>query len=213
MGARRAVPRWAGGLLALTGLLAGALAGCAEGHPAAGPKSAVPVATGHPTPVGVSTSRVDASRYPLGPTLFPVAQRRPLPLLQGRTLAGPTLDLSSLRGHPVVLSVWASWCAPCRTELPGLASLAAQLGAARVRFVGMSEDVDPRAARSFVRSVGSSYPHLADRGRLLARLSPWLPQAVPGSLVIDPQGRVAARVVGPVTAAELRPLLAGLAPV
>ncbi|MGZ4748270.1 MAG: TlpA family protein disulfide reductase [Oryzihumus sp.] len=198
-------------MLALSGLLAGLLAGCAGSTPAA---ATVPgQASGHPTTAGPTTGRSDADRYPLGLTVFPVGQRRALPALQGRTLAGPALALSSLRGRTVVLTVWASWCEPCRTELPGLATLAAQVRASGVRFVGLDEDTDPGAAASAVRSTRSAYPHLVDRGTLLARLSPWLPAAVPGSLVVDPQGRVAARVVGPVTAAQLRPLLAGLAPV
>jgi thiol-disulfide isomerase/thioredoxin len=195
-------------------VIAGALAGCAEDDPAVGqrPADSAP-ATQQRTPVGDTTSRAGASGYPLGLTIFPVGQRRTLPLLQGKTLAGPTLALPSLRGHTVVLTVWASWCAPCRTELPALASLAAELRASGARFVGLDEDVDERAATSLVRSVGSSYPHLVDGGRLLARLSPWLPDAVPGGLVVDAHGRVAARVVGAVTAAQLRPLLARLSPV
>lgn len=198
-------------MLALTGLLAGVLAGCAASTPAA---ATVPSqAAEQSSPAGATTGRSDADRYPLGLTVIPVGQRRTLPALRGPTLAGPALALSSLRGRTVVLTVWASWCEPCRTELPDLASLAAQLRASGVRFVGLDEDADPSAAASAVRSTGSAYPHLVDRGTLLARLSPWLPAAVPGSLVVDPQGRVAARVVGPVTAAQLRPLLAGLAPV
>ena len=198
-------------MLALTGLLAGLLAGCSGGTPAT---ATVPgQAAGHSTPAGATTGGSDADRYPLGLTVFPVGQRRPLPALTGKTLAGPVLALSSLRGHTVVLNVWASWCEPCRTELPSLATLSAQLRASGVRFVGLDEDADPRAATSALRSTGSSYPHLVDRGPLLARLSAWLPAAVPGSLVVDPQGRVAARVVGPVTVAQLRPLLAGPAPV
>jgi thiol-disulfide isomerase/thioredoxin len=196
-------------VLALSGLLAG-LTGCAGSTPAA---ATVPgQVAAHSAPAGATTGRPDADRYPLGLTVFPVGQRRPLPALQGQTLAGPALALSSLRGRTVVLNVWASWCEPCRTELPSLASLAAQLRTSGVSFVGLDEDADPSAAASALRSTGFSYPHLLDQGTLLARLSIWLPAAVPGSLVVDPQGRVAARVVGPVTAAQLRPLLAGLAP-
>ena len=201
-------------MLALTGLLTGLLAACAGGGPAAGPAATVPgQVAGQPAPGGATAGRSDGLRYPLGLTVYPVGQRRSLPALRGRTLAGPVLALSSLRGSTVVLNVWASWCEPCRTELPSLAALAAELRGSGVRFVGLDEDADARAATSALRSARSTYPHLVDRGALLTRLSPWLPPAVPGSVVVDPQGRVAARVVGPVTAAQLRPLLAGLAPV
>ncbi|MGZ4687372.1 TlpA family protein disulfide reductase, partial [Oryzihumus sp.] len=155
---------------ALTGLLAGLLAGCAGSTPAA---ATVPgPAAEHSPTAGATVGRSDADRYPLGLTVFPVGQRRALPTLRGQTLAGPALALSSLKGRTVVLNVWASWCEPCRTELPGLASLATQLRASGVRFVGLDEDTDPGAAASAVRSTRSAYPHLVDRGTLLARLSP-----------------------------------------
>jgi len=149
-----------------------------------------------------------APDYPVGVTTFPVDQRRPLPALQGRTLDGAHLALADLRGHVVVLNVWASWCQPCQTESPALVALAGSAEGAQVRFVGLDERDTTAAALTFLHGVGSTYPQVADDGALLAQLSPWLPPAVPGSLVLDSQGRVAARIVGPATAAQLRPLLA-----
>lgn len=194
-------PRWTSGLMALAGLLAG----CAHTSTVAEPRPAVATPAERPAAGGAA-----ATDYPLGVAVFPVGHRRALPALTGTTLEGRTLAVSSLRGHVVVLAVWASWCEPCRTESPALARLAAEPAASTVRFVGLDENDDPRRAASFRRRTGASYPDLVDRGTLLARLAAWLPDAVPGCLVIDPQGRVAARVVGPVTAAQLRPVLAGL---
>ncbi len=150
--------------------------------------------------------------YPMGLTVFPSDQRRTVPDLRGSTLAGTSLALSSLRGHLVVLNVWASWCEPCRTELPALATLAARTTPAGTRFVGLDEQDTISAATEFLHSIGADYPHFVDdNGLLLAQLAPWLPRAVPGSLVVDPDGRVAARVVGQVTAEQLEPLLAQFA--
>ena len=78
------------------------------------------------------------------------------------------------------------------------------------RFVGMDENDTLQAATTFLRSVGSRYPHLVDDGTLLRRLTAWLPDAVPGTLVVDRDGLVAARFVGPVTAPALLSVLLSL---
>ncbi len=144
----------------------------------------------------------------VGTTVFPVGSRPTLPSLAGPTLAGGRLDVTSLRGHVVVLNVWASWCEPCKAESPALASVARETAAAGVRFVGIDENDENAAALAFLAKIGSSYPNLADPdGRLLASLR-MLPPAVPGSLVVDAQGRVAARVIGPTTAAGMTALIA-----
>jgi thiol-disulfide isomerase/thioredoxin len=113
----------------------------------------------------------------------------------------------------VVLDAWASWCGPCKAETPALVKVENSVAASGVDFVGIDEGDDPASARTFLRSVGSDYPNLIDAdGRLLARLT-MLPPALPSSLVLDRKGRIAARVVGPTTAAEvteiLRQVLAG----
>jgi len=128
----------------------------------------------------------------------------------GTTLDGARLSLSSLRDHVVVLNVWASWCIPCRTESPALAALSRSESAATARFVGIDENDTRADATAFLRAAGATYPDLVDDGTLLSRLSAWLPQALPGSLVIDRQGRVAARVIGAATAAQVQPLVSQL---
>ena len=145
--------------------------------------------------------------------MYPVDQRVPLPAVSGATLDGSSLDLTSLRGHVIVLNVWASWCTQCRTESPALAHLAALPALRQVRFVGIDEQDQVSAARTFSAKVGTTYPHIIDRnGSLLARL-PMVPAtAIPSTLVVDAQGRVAARVIGGINQAsllrELKTLLA-----
>ena len=143
----------------------------------------------------------------IGATVFPVSGRKRLPALSGPTLSGGTLDLASLRGHVVVLNVWASWCAPCKAESPALAAVARSTAAQGVRFVGIDENDQEGPAKAFLAGIGSTYPNLVDpEGQLLAQLR-MLPPAVPGSLVLDREGRVAARVVGPTTAAQMTALV------
>jgi thiol-disulfide isomerase/thioredoxin len=142
-----------------------------------------------------------------GVTVFAASGRAALPGLAGPTLAGGTLRLASLRGHVVVLNVWASWCAPCKAESPALADVARRLTASGVVFVGIDEADQAPAARAFLAGIGSTYPNLEDPdGQLLAQLR-MLPPAIPGSLVVDRRGNVAARVVGPTTAAQITGLV------
>jgi len=145
------------------------------------------------------------SALTLGLTTYPPTDRVGLSSLSGPTLSGGTLELQSLRGHVVVLNVWASWCAECRKESPALAKLAADPRLANVRFVGIDEQDRLSAARSFAAAAGTNYPHIVDAdGSLLATL-PMVPRsAIPSTLVIDQDGQVAARVIGQVDASALR---------
>jgi len=182
-----------GGLL-LGGLL---LSGCAL-SPADGSVAASPSAGALGSTVGV--------------TMYPAGQRPTIPDLTGSTLDGRTVTLSGLRGHVVVLNTWASWCDPCRAESPALARVARQTSALGVRFVGIDEQDGADAARAFAASAGTTYPQLVDRdGALLASLRVVPTSGVPSTLVLDPTGRVAARVIGPIDEARFATLVRSLA--
>lgn len=148
-----------------------------------------------------------SQRFPVGVTRYRPEQRVAATTLSGATLHGGTLSTTQLRGGVVVLNVWASWCEPCRGESPELARAHQRWAPAGVHFVGLDENDDASAATAFLHSAGVVYPQLVDDGTLLRRLSPWLPDAVPGTLVLDRQGRVAARVVGAVSAEQIEALV------
>jgi len=180
-------------------LLAGAalLAGCAA-------TAAPPAAVGSSAPAAASQN--------LGVTRYAVGQRPQIPELAGTTLDGSSLNVTSLRGHVVVLNAWASYCEPCRTESPALARVAQQTAALDVRFVGIDEQDRAEPARAFAASAGATYPELVDAdGALLGSLRLVPPSAVPSTLVLDRSGRVAARVIGAVDAATLDSLVRALA--
>ena len=132
-----------------------------------------------------------------GVAVVPEAERPPLPAFSGRTLDGKELDLASLRGRPLVLNFWASWCGPCRAEQEGLELASKDLAGKDVRMVGVNIRDDQGAAASYLQEFGVGYPSLFDRPALLsARLGALGPQAPPYPLVVDAKGRVAARVFG-----------------
>jgi thiol-disulfide isomerase/thioredoxin len=99
----------------------------------------------------------------------------------------------------VVLNTWASWCPPCRAEAPDLRR-AAEAKAGKAQFVGINIRDNPPAARAFVRTYRIPYPSLVDDGgSILMTLGDIVPaQAIPSTIVLDRQGRVAARVIGQV---------------
>ncbi|HKE52521.1 MAG TPA: TlpA disulfide reductase family protein [Actinomycetes bacterium] len=139
----------------------------------------------------------------------PAADRKPAPALIGTTLTGDQFDLGALRGKVVVLNVWASWCAPCRAEAPHLEQTYQATKNDGVAFVGLNTRDEPDNARAFERKVGVSYPSVVDRdGELVVAFRGTLPPAaIPTTLVIDREGRMAARALTPLTEPMLRDLI------
>lgn len=136
-------------------------------------------------------------------------ERVDAPEVTGPTLDGGTFSLDDHRGEVVVINVWASWCAPCRAEAPTLAALAKELEPQGVTFVGLDTRDSDTSARVFVERFGIGYPNVIDRdGQLQLLFSDTLPpQAIPSTLVIDREGRVAGRVLGRASESALRGLL------
>jgi thiol-disulfide isomerase/thioredoxin len=139
-------------------------------------------------------------------TVLGRAQRTPAPPVSGRTLDGARFSLAEQRGATVVLNVWGSWCAPCRDEAPDLVKAAKRLRGEDVQFVGVNvREPGVASAQAFVRRFGVPYPSIYDRdgSELLGFRDTLPPDAIPSTLVIDPQGRVAARVLGTVDTTTL----------
>lgn len=151
----------------------------------------------------------------VGETTYAVPDRRPAPDLSGVTLEGQSLSLRTLGpAAVVVINVWASWCGPCRSESPVLAAEARLLAGHGVRFLGLDEEDRTADAKAYAVSAGEIYPSLVDQdGALLRRLTLLPPQGIPGTLVLDSSGRVAARVIGAVSRAQLHRIVTSLEPV
>ena len=138
-------------------------------------------------------------------TWLPVADRHPVGTVRGTTLQGKPFDLSSLHGKVVVINVWGSWCAPCRAEAPRLQQAYTELQAAypgKVEFVGINtRDNSAENGLAFDRTFAITYDSLFDRTgeSLLAFRGTITPSAIPSTIVLDTQGRIAASVIGEVT--------------
>jgi thiol-disulfide isomerase/thioredoxin len=138
-------------------------------------------------------------------TVLPVSERKAPDPVSGQTLQGKDASLADLAGKPVVINVWASWCAPCRAE-SGLLNKAAKSLGSRAAFLGINVR-DPGSTDNplaFERRFDVSYPSLYDpAGRtLLAFHGKVTLASIPSTVVLDSKGRVAASIIGPVPTAQ-----------
>lgn len=141
---------------------------------------------------------------------YPEAQRRPLAPVAGDSVLAEGQQVSSaqFRGKVVVLNIWGSWCGPCRGEAPGLEQVATESAPRGVQFLGVDVRDDRDAAADFMRSRGISYPSIFDPpGRSLLVLSGYPRNAVPSTIVLDRQHRVAAVFLTSVLASDLQPVV------
>jgi thiol-disulfide isomerase/thioredoxin len=148
-----------------------------------------------PATVGVDTVSTDQREEPLN--------------LSGTTLDGQSVSLAALRGKIVVLNAWASWCPPCRKEMPAFVSLDAGSKDAGVVVMGLNVTDDRAAAEALVDDLGVTYPSIVDAdGALLASVPGVPPTSLPSTVILDREGRIAARVIGETDAVELATLIA-----
>jgi thiol-disulfide isomerase/thioredoxin len=143
-------------------------------------------------------------------TWVPPGDRARPDAVTGTLLDGTSFDLASWRGKVVVVNFWGSWCPPCRDEADALEQVYKDTEPRGVQFLGIdtrNDDV-PRAL-AFMRKHGVTYPSLSDPSNLLALRFPGVPpSAIPTTLVLDRQGRIAARHSGSILYTQLRDVVA-----
>ncbi|NUP69445.1 MAG: TlpA family protein disulfide reductase [Nonomuraea sp.] len=137
--------------------------------------------------------------------VFEAPERQAAPAVEGPTLDGGKASLTAHKGKVVVLNFWASWCGPCRTEAPVLKEVAAKTKGSGVVFLGVDFKDRQADALAFERTEQTGYPHLFDQpGKVaLAFQGTVPPAAIPSTLIIDRQGRIAARALGAVRFSDL----------
>lgn len=137
--------------------------------------------------------------------------RTAAPELSGKTVDGAQLSLADYKGKVVVVNIWGSWCPPCRAEAPHLAEVARQTKSQGVEFVGINtRDLQTAQAKAFEKEFDIPFPSLYDpAGDLLLRFPKGSvnPQAIPSTLILDRQGKIAVRALKELSAAELHKAL------
>jgi len=146
-------------------------------------------------------------------TPWPASQ--PAPALQALDLQGKTWGLSELRGRAVVLNFWATWCPPCRAEMPSLQQLAEIYGPEQLLVLAVNVKEGPRRISKYLQSSGLNLTVLLDPQGEITRQ--WDASVLPTTILIDAAGRPRQRVRGEVdwtgreATALVEPLLSGKA--
>jgi thiol-disulfide isomerase/thioredoxin len=143
--------------------------------------------------VGVGCSREPSPRVQVG---------APAPRYAATTLAGDSATTSGLAGKVVLLNVWATWCAPCRDEIPFLQSLYEKHRQAGLEIIGVSVDArgQDAAIQGFVKDFGMTYPVWRDPDERIQSL--YLALGVPASYLIDREGILRWRRIGTVSESD-----------
>lgn len=144
-------------------------------------------------------------RMPAGgeSTVLPPAPAigHPAPLFSLPALAGDTISLADLHGQPVVLNFWASWCGPCRAEMPELQRLHNRLGPAGVVVLGVNQGEPPETAAGFMQQLGLSFPVALDQRTGVSQQ--YLVNSLPTTFFIDRDGVIRNTFIGPMSDAVL----------
>jgi thiol-disulfide isomerase/thioredoxin len=112
--------------------------------------------------------------------------------LQG--LNGPSRSLSSFRGRPLLINVWASWCGPCRQEMASLERLAWRSDSPRFAIIGISTDDDPEKSQRLLENSHATISHFIDQRLVMENMLG--AKRLPLTVLIDADGRVLQKIYG-----------------
>jgi thiol-disulfide isomerase/thioredoxin len=136
------------------------------------------------------------------------AQAKRAPNLEFKDLAGKSHAVAELRGSIAVVNFWATWCGPCREELPMFSKLSQEYGARKVRFVAASADVPKDHAKvvSFAESQNLALD-VWEGADLDMMQRAGLGNVLPATMILDDQGEIVARILGQAREEDVRKVL------
>ena len=124
------------------------------------------------------------------------------------TLDGRKVKLSDYRGKKVILNFWATWCPPCRAEIPDMDKFYSSYKDKDIVILGVNltkAEQDQTSVKSFIKEYGVTYPIPLDKESLAAEM--YQVSAIPTSYIIDPQGTIIQKIVGPMDFETMKSLL------
>jgi thiol-disulfide isomerase/thioredoxin len=138
--------------------------------------------------------------------VIPPDERAAAPEFAGRLLGGGDFSSTELEGSVAVLNFWGSWCGPCRIETPEFQEVYADVEDDGVQFLGLNvKETNEQFALAFVDRFGIEFPSLYDpRGEVALAFRGYPANAIPSTIVLDADGRVAAVYTGTVSKEDLR---------
>ncbi|MDP5181399.1 TlpA disulfide reductase family protein [Blastococcus sp. BMG 814] len=140
--------------------------------------------------------------------VIPSDERQAAPRFAGELLDGSAFDSEALDGEIAVINFWGSWCPPCRVETPEFEEVYAEVGAEGVEFLGINVKDDRQLAQAFLDGKEITFPSLFDpRGEVALAFRDYPANAIPSTIVLDRQGRVAAVYTAAVQQEDLRTVL------
>jgi len=157
----------------------------------------------------IAWGRVPADRSSMALPPAP-AIGHPAPLFTLPTWAGDDIALADLHGRPVVLNFWASWCGPCRAEMPELQRLHERLGDAGVVVLGVNQGESPETAGAFLQALNLDFPVALDQRTGVSQQ--YLVNSLPTTFFIDRDGVIRSTFIGPMSDAVLAQNLRSIYP-
>jgi thiol-disulfide isomerase/thioredoxin len=134
-----------------------------------------------------------ADAPPLPPGVMAV-DGTPAPALRLNSLDGEPYDLAGSRGHWVFVHFWASWCGPCKREMPAIQRMITRLQSGQMEFVMVNTAETEDQVFTFLAAVAPEVTPLMDTQGLVTEQ--WEPRGLPASFLVDPQGRIRYQALG-----------------
>ena len=135
-----------------------------------------------------------AADIPSLPPGIMVVDATPAPVLRLNSLDGEPYDLATSRGHWVFVHFWATWCGPCKREMPSIQRMIRQLQISQIEFVMVNTAETEDQVFTFLATVAPDVTPLMDTEGLATEQ--WQPRGLPASFLVDPQGRIRYQALG-----------------